>query len=145
MHTYRSYSGIAAVILSGIALISYSLGRLTMPSALSLSSIQDVTGGMDLYCVNVVDDPAGTDCDECTSNGNGGSFKCFATGVNQTGEYQPGMNPANMISFNQSECGGTGRHYYNGDCTDPYLLYSECLRVITVAGTPVYPPGVVCD
>lgn len=105
------------------------------------------SGGEDKFCVLPITDPAGTNCDVCLSDGNGGSVKCIYNAVDETYKYVKQQSPAQLWSYDYIKCpsgAGTAIIYKDKSCTT-YKMTTYCGRSyhkMTYKGTA---PGVPCN
>ena len=117
-----------------------------------ISVLAYIRGGSTFWCGTVEHDVDAVDCDECTSNGNGGSVKCIDPGEAQThSDYIIGQNPRMRVECHDSECPGYGTSnsakewITSGNCdyADWNFFYTTCLRKYDVC-TAIPTPGGNC-
>lgn len=115
--------------------------------AIADSALSTDSGGFDQFCVTNGDDPAGVKCDDCLSNGNGGSVKCDNAGVPQIASaFIPNQNPPQRWVYTVTNCGGAARTYTspNSNCTYPPNGSNTCYRTYLAAAPGTLPPGYQC-
>ncbi len=116
-------------ILTGMTLMASSA-----PHELDATEMTHVRGGGSMWCSTPMPDADALDCDECTSNGNGGWVKCTTDAVNKKHQYVTSTPPtaAFMWNYTPMPCGGWARNYGNANCTGSYSSVS-CGRMVTAA------------
>lgn len=70
--------GVLTVAIGVAMLIGDTCTSVCAPRANNIadSALRQIRGGSSFYCATVVSDPAGINCEQCTSNGQEGSTKC---------------------------------------------------------------------
>lgn len=115
---------LAAIV--GSLLLMMSSG----PYELDAAEMANVRGGV--WCSTPVPDPAGLDCNECTSNGNGWYVKCTPDTKDWMHQYTVGQTPAQLWSYPEYSCNGFAHTYSNSTCTN-FKSSTTCLRTYTGA------------
>lgn len=130
-----------------LVVASQSVGSIA-PRPVDEQSLDAIRGGADQFCVTIAADAAAVDCTECTTNGNGGSFKCNYGPPAQTfGSYVTGQSPPLHVFCNVQNCPNapfpSAYNYPNSvDCTG-WPQFANCLRTVTFCNS-VADFGVTC-
>lgn len=118
---------VPVVCLMALVVTEYLLVDDNSGSLLSATEMQAYRGGYDKYCVYPTTDPNAIHCNQCTSNGNGGSTRC-------TNAHYSQIDVADIfpdrVSFDQTACGGLAPEWYspNTNCGGPPNTSAACGR-----------------
>lgn len=129
------------LMLLGAGMLVCSAALPARIATVSDSRLQEIAGGQTFACALPSGDPNGLHCDECTSDGNGGSIKCDSTGADATWTCTP---TTYWTSLDETNCDGTAQHYGAGDTSCSMNFSPEtCFRTFTKA-TSMFDPGLTC-